>query len=124
MEKSLFEQNDGTYRQVGDYLLPNISLPDKEKYEIGVWGQRHLRYLKRHRKVLYYNLLTSGKLNGHLADIENQAQNMFDELITKMAKAEGITEQLKSQDQMWWVQLMNNLRQRVTEMVNNDLIFN
>ncbi len=123
MKKTLFEKNGGTYRQVGDYILPNITLPDEEKDEIGIWGQQHLRYLKQYRKVLYYNLLTSGKLNSHLAEIDKQAQNMFDDLISKMAKSEGITEQLKAQDQMEWVRRMNNIRNRATEIVNINLIY-
>ena len=110
MEKSLFEQNG--------YLLPNITLPEEEKVHIGIWGQRHLCYLKQYRKILYYNLITSGKLNGHLTDIENQAQNMF----SKTTKMEGITEQSKEEDQMRWGQLMNNLCNRVEAMMNRNIM--
>lgn len=100
MEKSLFEQMGGTYSQVGDFLLPDIALPEQKEKPIGIWGQRRLRYLKQHRKVLYYNLLTSGKLNKHLADINEQAEDMFSRLVKQMAEREGVTEQLKAIDQM------------------------
>ena len=123
MEKSLFEQMGGTYSQVGDYLLPNITLPEQEEKQIGVWGQRRLRYLKQHRKVLYYNLLTSSKLKEHLADINEQAEDMYSRLIKQMAEREGVTEQLKANDQMAWVGRMNNIRNQVTEIINADLIY-
>lgn len=122
MEKSLFEQMGGTYSQVGDYLLPDIELPEQEEKPIGVWGQRRLQYLKQHRKVLYYNLLTSGKLNEHLADINEQAEDMFSRLVKQMTEREGVTEQLKAIDQMAWVSRMNNIRSRVAEIVNGNLI--
>ena len=123
MEKSLFEQMGGTYSQVGDYLLPNITLPEQEEKPIGVWGQRRLRYLKQHRKVLYYNLLTSSKLKEHLADINEKAEDMYSRLIKQMAEREGVTEQLKANDQMAWVGRMNNIRNQVTEIINADLIY-
>ena len=123
MEKSLFEQMGGTYSQVGDYLLPNITLPEQEEKPIGVWGQRRLRYLKQHRKVLYYNLLTSSKLKEHLADINEQAEDMFSRLVTQMAEREGVTEKLKAENQMEWVGRMNNIRNQVTEIINADLIY-
>lgn len=123
MEKSLFEQMGGTYTQVGDYMLPNIILPEQEERPIGVWGQRRLRYLKQHRKVLYFNLLTSGKLNEHLADINEQAEDMFSRLVTQMAEREGVTEKLKAENQMEWVGRMNNIRNQVTEIINADLIY-
>ena len=123
MEKSLFEQYGGTYRQVGDYFLPNITLPEKETEPIGVWGQRHLRYIKNHRKVLYLNLLTSGRLNGYLVDIDKQAEDMFSLLVKQMAECEGVTEQLKADNQKEWIILMNNVRNRATETVNKDLIY-
>ena len=123
MEKSLFEQMGGTYSQVGDYLLPNITLPEQEEKPIGVWGQRRLRYLKQHRKVLYYNLLTSSKLKEHLADFNDQAEDMYSRLIKQMAEREGVTEQLKANDQMAWVGRMNNIRNQVTEIINADLIY-
>lgn len=98
--KSMFEQMGGTYTMQGNYRLPNLLPPTEEKRPIGVWGQRRLRYLKNHRKVLYYNLLTSGKLHSHLADIEEQAQDLFSRLVKEHAEKEGVTEQLKATDQM------------------------
>ncbi|MEE1314320.1 MAG: TnpV protein [Faecalimonas sp.] len=118
MEKSLFEQNGGTYRQVGDYLLPNITVPEEETVHIGIWRQRHLRYLKQHRKILYTNLLISGKLNSHLAEIDKQATEMFFRLVKQLAEQECVTEQLKAENQMEWVAQMNNIRNRATEIVN------
>lgn len=107
----------------GDYRLPNITLPAEDERSIGVWGQRRLRYLKQHHKVLYYNLLTSGKLHSHLADTEEQAQELFSRLVRGLAEKEGVTEQLKSADQMVWVRRMNNIRSRVTEVVNAEVVF-
>lgn len=124
MEKSLFEQNGGTYRQVGDYLLPNITLPKEETIHIGIWGQRHKRYLKQNHRVLYMNLLTSGKLNSYLADIDEQAEDMFLRLVKQMAEREDVTEALKTKNQMEWVGRMNNIRNRATELVNAELIYN
>ena len=121
--KSLFEQNGGTYTMQGDYRLPDVPLPPEEERPIGVWGQRRLHYLKRHHKVLYYNLLTSGKLHSHLADTEAQAQALFSRLVKEYAEKEGVTEQLKSADQMKWVQKMNSIRVCVTESVIRELIF-
>ena len=124
MIDTLFEQLGGTYTQVGDYLLPDLSLPaEKEPGNIGVWALRHKRYLKQHHKVLYYNLLTSGKLDSHLADIEEQAQQLFLRLVKELAEKEGVTEQLKSADQMAWVRQMNNIRERATEVVNSEVVF-
>ncbi len=100
MEKSLFEQMGGTYRQVGDYILPKISLSEEETEPIGIWGQRYLHYLKQHRKVLYTNILTSGKLNINLAEIDKQAENIFFQMVKVLAKKEGITEKLKAENQM------------------------
>lgn len=100
MKKTLYEQMGGTYTQTGDYVLPNLKLPPEEKRPIGVWGQRRLRYLKEHHKVLYYNLLTSGKLHAHLADIEEQAQELFLRLVKEYAEREGVTEQLKAENLM------------------------
>ena len=123
MTDTLFEQFGGTYTQVGNYLLPNLSLPaEKEPGNIGVWALRHKRYLKQHHKVLYYNLLTSGKLDSHLADIEEQAQQLFLRLVKELAEKEGVTEQLKSADQMAWVRQMNNIRERATEVVNSEVV--
>lgn len=124
MTDTLFEQLGGTYTQNGDYLLPDLSLPaEKETGNIGVWALRHKRYLKQHHKVLYYNLLTSGKLDSHLADIEEQAQQLFLRLVKELAEKEGVTEQLKATDNMVWVRGMNNIRNRVAEMVNNEVIY-
>ena len=123
MEKSLFEQMGGTYTQVGDYLLPNLTLPEKEQKPIGIWGQRHARYLKQYHKVLYMNLLTSGKLNGYLADIDEQAEDMFSQLVKEMAERQEVTEQLKATDQMVWVGKMNVIRNATMEIVNKELIF-
>ena len=124
MTDTLFEQLGGTYTQQGDYLLPNLTLPaEKETGNIGVWALRHKRYLKHHHKVLYYNLLTSGKLHSHLADVEEQAQDLFSRLVKEYAKKEGITEQLKSTDQMKWVGKMNAIRNAATEIINQELIY-
>ena len=121
--KSIFEQQGGNYTMQGDYRLPNLMPPTEEERPIGVWGQRRMNHLKHHRKVLYYNLLTSGKLHSHLADIEEQAQNLFSRLVKEYAEKEGITEQLKATDQMKWVQRMNNIRECVTETVNSNVVF-
>ena len=121
--KTLFEQYGGTYTMQGDYRLPNLLPPTDEERPIGVWGQRRLNYLKHHRKVLYYNLLTSGKLNSHLADVEEQAQSLFSRLVKEYAEKEGITEQLKATNQMKWMQRMNNIRERVIEIVYSDVVF-
>ena len=122
MTDTLFEQLGGTYTQTGDYLLPDLSLPaEKEPGNVGVWALRHKRYLKQHHKVLYYNLLTSGKLDSYLTDIEEQAQQLFLRLVKEYAEKEGVTEQLKATDQMAWVRKMNNIRERVMETVYSDV---
>ena len=121
--KSIFEQSGGTYTMQGDYRLPNITLPAEDERTIGVWGQRRLHYLKNHRKVLYYNLLTSSKLHSHLADTEEQARALFSRLVRELAEKEGVTEQLKSADQMAWVRKMNNIRSRVIEVISKELIY-
>ena len=121
--KTIFEQHGGIYTMQGDYHLPNLTVEETETRPIGVWGQRRLHYLKHHRKVLYYNLLTSGKLNSHLADTEEQAQHLFSQLVKEHAAKEGITEQLKSTDQMKWVQKMNNIRERVMETIYCTVVF-
>ena len=120
--KSIFEQSGGVYTMQGDYRFPNLTLPAEDERHIGVWGQRRLRYLKQHRKVLYYNLLTSGKLHSHLADTEKQAHALFSRLVKEYAEKEGVTEQLKSIDQMAWVRRMNNIRDRATEVVNSEVV--
>lgn len=121
MEKSTFEQMGGTYRQEGNYLLPNLTVP--ERVSIGIWGQRRRQYLRGHRKALYNALLLSGKLDSHLADINQQAEDMFSQLVNQIANQENITEQLKADRQMEWVRRMNNIRNRVTEIVNTMFIF-
>ncbi len=121
--KSLFEQFGGTYREENGYLIPNLSLPDEEQHTIGIWGQRHRRYLKENRRVFYTGLLTSGKLNGYLADIDRQAEEMFSRLVRQMAETEGITEKLKANDMLDWVEKMNNIRNSATEIVNTNIIY-
>ena len=124
MVKTIFEEMGGTYVRQGDYNLPCLSLPaEKENKPIGVWGQRHLRYLKQHRKVLYTNLLTNGRLNSYLADIDEQAEDMFLRLVKQMAEREGVTEQLKAENQIKWVGRMNALREAAAEIVNTEVIF-
>lgn len=123
MKKTIFEEMGGTYTQVGDYYLPDLKLPETEQKPIGVWGQRHLRYIREHRKTLYTGLLLDGKLNGYLAELNEQAEDMFLRLVKELAKKEGITEALKAKDQMLWVQRMNAVRETATEIVNNDLIY-
>ena len=111
------------YTLQGDYYLPDLALPAEEEQPIGIWGQRHLRYLRQHKRLLYTNLLTACKLNGYLAGIDRQAEEMFSRLVKQMAECEGVTEALKAQDQMAWVGRMNNIRNRATEIVNNNLIY-
>ena len=123
MRKTIFEQMGGTYEQQGDYFIPCLTLPTEEQSEIGIWGQRHLRYIKQHHKVRYTNLLTSGKLNGYLADVDKQAEDMFFRLVKQIAEREGVNEQLKAANQMAWVQKMNNIRNRATEIVNAEIIY-
>lgn len=121
--KSIFEQQGGTYTMQGDYRLPNVIPLTEEDRPIGVWGQRRLNYLKHRRKVLYYNLLTSGRLHSHLADIEEQAQDLFSRLVKQYAEKEGVTEQLKATAPMKWVQKINNIRECVMETVYSDVVF-
>lgn len=123
MEKTIFEKMGGTYEQQGDYLIPCLTLPAEEEKPVGIWGQRHLRYLKTHRKITYMNLLTTGKLNSYLADINEQAENMFLGFVKQMAEREGVSETLKAENQMEWVCRMNNIRNRVTEIVNSEIIY-
>lgn len=123
MTKTIFEEMGGTYTQVGDYLLPDLKLPEEEQQPIGVWGQRHRRYLKEHRRATYATLLTGGKLNDYLADIDRQAEELFSRLVTQMAEAEGATEVLKAADPMAWIGRMNNIRSRAMEIVNGELIY-
>ena len=123
MAKTIFEEMGGTYTQVGDYLLPDLKLPEEDQQPIGVWGQRHWRYLKEHHRATYATLLTSGKLNSYLADIDRQAEELFSRLVKQIAEAEGVTEHLKAGNQMEWVRRMNNIRNRAMEIVNSELIY-
>ena len=123
MKKTIFEQMGGTYTKVGDYYLPNLLPAEQEEHPIGIWGQRHLRYIKQHHKVRYTNLLTSGKLNGYLADLDKQAEDMLFRLVKQMAECEGVTEQLKAHNQMEWVAQMNSIRQRAAEIVNTEIVY-
>ena len=125
MEKRIFNEQTGiSYTLQGDYYLPDLALPEQEDTPIGLWGQQHLKYIKQHRKILYTNLLTSGKLNGYLADINKQAENMLFRLVKQMSEREGVTEKLKVDNQMEWAGRMNNIRSRATEIVNQNIIFN
>lgn len=121
--KTIFENNGGIYEIQGNYLLPDLTLQDEKQYSISAWGMRHKRYLKQNHKVIYYNLLTEGKLNSYLADIEERARLLFDETVKSLAEKGSVTEELKSTDMMLWVQKMNNIRNRATEIVNNQIIF-
>lgn len=123
MAKTIFEQTGGTYTIQGDYCLPDLTLPPEKERSVGVWGQRRLRYLKQHHKILYYNLLTSGKLQSHLDDVEEEAQSLFLRLVKEYAENEGVTEQLKAENPMVWVRRTNNIRERVNEVVNAEMIF-
>ena len=124
MEKQIYNEKNGQWYELnGDCYLPCLTVPQEEKRQIGVWGQRRLRFLWHHRKVMYTELLTTGKLNSYLAELNNQAGEMFLRVVDQMAAAEGITEQIKAQNQMLWVQRMNNIRDRAEEVVNHDLIY-
>ena len=112
-----------TYTQQGDYLLPDLKLPEQPKVDIGIWGKRHLKYLKNRHPIRYTNLLTSCRLTAYLADIDEEANRMFDRLVKKLAKQEGVTEQLKADNQMLWIKRMNNIRNRAEEIVNNEIIY-
>lgn len=124
MAKTIFEEMGGTYVRQGDYSIPCLTLPaEKENKPIGVWGQRHKRYLQEHKRATHTTLLTNGNLNGYLADIDEQAEEMFSRLVKQMAEREGVTEQLKIADQMAWVKVMNNIRNRAEEIVYSNLIY-
>ena len=124
MEKYIYDEKNGLWYELqGDYYIPCLNLPAEEQRPIGIWGQRHLRYLRQHRKALYTELQITGKLNGYLADLNERAEDMFFELVKQMAACECVSEQLKAQDQMLWVQRMNKIRNRTMEVVNNDLIY-
>lgn len=124
MEKYIYDEKNGLWYELhGDYYIPCLKLSNEEQRPIGIWGQRHLQYLRQHRKALYTKLLTSGKLDSYLADLNERAEDMFFELVKQMAACECVAEQLKAQDQMLWVQKMTNIRDRATEIVNHDLIY-
>jgi len=125
MEKRIYDKKTGIhYEMQGDYYLPCLELPEQPKVEIGIWGKRHLQYIKAHRRGFYTTLLTKCELNRHLADVNKQAEDMFFRLIKQMAERDGVTEQLKVENQMLWVRKMNNIRNRATEIVNVELIYN
>ena len=123
MKKTIFEEMGGTYIRHGDYLIPCLTLPEEEQRFIGVWGQRHLRYLKEYRRGVYLNMLTSGRLNDYLADIEEQAQERFERLVEQMKQAQGITEQLKVENVLEWIGRMNNIQVCAREIVNKEMIY-
>ena len=124
MEKVIYDEKNGLWYELqGDYYIPCLKLPEEEQQPIGLWGQRHLRYIKQNSKVLYFNLFTSGKLSEYLVDIDKQAEEMFSRLVKQMAEREGVTEKLKADNQMEWVARMNNIRSRATEIVNHDIIY-
>ncbi len=123
MKKTIFEEIGGTYIRHGDYLIPCLTLTEEEQRFVGVWGQRHLRYLKEYRRSVYLNLLTSGRLNDYLADIEEQAQERFERVVEQMKQAQGIAEQLKIENQMEWVARMNNIQSGAREIVDKEIIY-
>ena len=123
MAKTIFEELGGKYERQGDYLIPCLTVPAEEEQPIGIWGQRHLNYLKQYRKVTYTNLLISGKINAYLADIDRQAQERFEKLIEDMKQAQGITEHLKAENALDWVGKLNNIRANVREIVNKEIIY-
>lgn len=124
MEKVIYDEKNGLWYELqGDYYIPCLKLPEKEQQPIGIWGQRHLRYIKQNRKVLYLNLLTSGKLNSYLVEIDQQAEDMFFRLVKQMAEREGVSETLKAENQMEWVQRINSIRNRAIEIVNTGIIY-
>lgn len=121
--KSIYEEAGGTYTRQGDYELPDLKIPPEKEIEIGVWGQRYRRYLKQHHRIRYYNLLTAGTLNGHLAEVDQQAERIFQLLVSAFSKQENITERLKANRPMEWVQKTNSIRNRAVEIVNNEWIY-
>ena len=124
MEKVIYDEKKGLWYELqGDYYIPCLKVPEQKEKPIGIWGQRRLRYLKQHRKILYTNLLVSGKLNDHLAEINEQAEDMFSRIIKQMAEREGVTERLKANNQMAWVGRMNNIQNRVIEIIYNEMIY-
>ena len=124
MEKYIYDESNGLWYELkGDYYIPCLKLPEEEQVEIGIWGHRHLCYIKRHKKSMYSDLLTNGTLNKYLADINKQAEDMLFQLVNRMATKEGVTEHLKADNQMEWVSRMNNIRDRAIEIINKELIY-
>ena len=124
MEKYIFDEKNGLWYELqGDYYLPCLKLPEKEQQPVGLWGQRHLRYIRQHKKLLHSSLMISGKLNSYLTDIDRQAEDMFSLIVKQLAEREGITEKLKAKNQMEWVQQINSIRNRAIEIVNTQIIF-
>ncbi len=123
MAKSIFEEMGGTYHEENGYLIPDLTLPTEEEKPIGIWGQRHLRYIKEHKRLFYTNLLTSGKLNCYLSDINEQAEELFFRLVKQLAEKEGITEELKMTDQMAWIGAMNNIQASAREVVHTNIVY-
>ena len=124
MAKTIFEEMGGTYVRQGDYFIPCLTLPaEKENKQIGIWGQRHKRYLQEHKRATYANLLTSGKLNSYLADIDEQAEELFSRLVNEYADRQGVTEQLKAENQLLWIQKMSNIQSCVLEVVESEIIY-
>lgn len=124
MKNRIYDEKNGLwYEKQGDYFIPCLSLYEEKQNPIGIWGQRHLRYIKQHKRIFYANLLTSCSLNSYLADIDEEAENLFSRLVKQLAEKENVTEKLKAENQMLWVQRMNNIRNRATEIVNTDLIY-
>lgn len=121
--KSIYEQVGGTYTRQGDYEFPDLKVPPEKEIEIGVWGQRYRRYLKQRHRIRYYNLLTAGTLNKHLAEVDQQAERMFMSLVAALAEQENVTEKLKADNSMEWVQKTNSIRNRAVEIVNNEWIY-
>lgn len=124
MEKYIFDEKNGLWYELqGDYYLPCLKLPEKEQQPVGLWGQRHLRYIRQHKKLLHSSLMISGKLNSYLTDIDRQAEDMFSLIVKQLAEREGITEKLKAKNQMEWVQQINSIRNRAIEIVNTQIIY-
>ena len=124
MDKCIYDENNGLWYELqGDYYIPCLTISEEEQRPIGIWGRRHLRYIREHRKALYTGLLLDGKLNGYLADLNEQSEKLFSRLVKQLAEKEGLTEALKAENQMLWVQKMNNIRNAAMEVVSNDLIY-
>lgn len=121
--KSIYESTGKSYTQQGDYLLPNLQLNEEPEYNIGIWGQRYRQHLKSNHKIIYYNYLTKGTLYQHLAEVNERAESMLDQLVKSLAEKENITEQLKENDMLLWVKKMNNIRNRAMEIMNSELIY-